>query len=1119
MLATVVTETDACAHPADPAVNAVVSASAGTGKTYLLITRLVRLLLRGERPDGLLALTFTRKAAAEMRERLHRQLQQLALLDERALREALEALGVAPDRATLERARGLYEALLFADRPPRITTFHAFCQELLRRFPLEADVPAGYELLETTGIIEQMAWDALCLAATRAPESPPARALETLFASCNGLANTRDALLRGFLGHRSDWWAYTEDRDHPLEYACDRLRNWLEPVDDPPGRFFSVEGCTRLAEYADWLEKHPVQTHLKRAAAIRAALNEETDPARRFESVQSAFLTQRREPLKIKPSKVLEKKLGATGLQRYLALGEQLTDAVLQTREQCLRAETFRVNVAWYTAGAALLEHYQLIKQEQRLLDFADLEWRTYRLLHASDQALWVQYKLDRGIDHLLLDEFQDTNPTQWRLLLPVLEEIAAGGQDRPRSVFLVGDTKQSIYGFRRANPRLQLTAGRWLTDHLTAREFPLSRSWRSAPAIMQLINAVFGEGPMRERLHAFEAHDTHRRGDWGRAELLPPAAVQDPGEEAPAGGLRDPLRHGRPERESGAHYQEGLRIADYIRRLLEDPPLVHRNGREEPLTRDDIFILIRNRTHAAQYENALLDSGIPFIGAEKGGLLQSMEVQDIEALLNVLITPFDNLALARVLRSPLFCADDADLQALAARTEPGWYRRVTALGAEPGAPAAIRRAARLLPRWHALAGRVPVHDLMDRIYCEGDVVDRYREAAPELLRGRVGANLQQILDMALEIDSGRYPSMMRFLDRLKKLRAGAAEAPDSPASPERTPKVRLMTIHAAKGLEAPAVFLADTAAPGRSGESYQALVDWPADAPRPQQMLLHTRGDRCPEPVARMREHLAEAGRREDANLLYVALSRARHLLVVSASAGRADIPGGSWYAVLREAFAAAGEETEPGRYRLDGGESAAGPAPATGRTPERCDCPLPPEKLPAATPAPVRPSAAEAENGATGTENRDARRRGTELHRLLEVLAPPPAGGAAGETPDPVLEEEARRVIADPALAFLFEPSRYRRAYKEVALSYRDGEGKPLHGIIDRMVVTPEEVWIIDYKTQTGLDDARQRALADQYAAQLNYYRIGVEKLWPGRRIRTGVLFTHTRTLIETQ
>jgi ATP-dependent exoDNAse (exonuclease V) beta subunit len=378
----------------EPTANASVHASAGTGKTWLLTTRIIRLLLAGARPDGILAVTFTRKAAAEMQQRVTERLRELMSAAPGDLDGLLGQCGVEPTAATRERARQLYEELLFHPYPLRTTTFHAFCQELLQRFPLEAGVSPGFVIGESTGLLEQAARDALVAETAAEPDGRVARALDELVERCGGLASA-DTALRSFLDQRSDWWAWTEDQPDALRFASERLTGLLgeDAVDDPLPAFPGADLHGQLQAFAALLDRHVTRTNTAHANALAGALLPGVMPAACLEAVMPVFFKTDGEPRARKFTKAMAKALGEAGAEQLLELDAGITAALLGFRDRLARHNTLRTGLAWYTAGLQLLAHYQRIKQEQRVLDFADLEWRACELLNRSDHASWVQYK------------------------------------------------------------------------------------------------------------------------------------------------------------------------------------------------------------------------------------------------------------------------------------------------------------------------------------------------------------------------------------------------------------------------------------------------------------------------------------------------------------------------------------------------------------------------------------------------------------------------------------------------------------------------------------------------------------------------------------------------------
>jgi len=1118
-------------QPVEPQRNATVMASAGTGKTWLLVTRIVRLLLAGARPDGILAITFTRKAAGEMLARLNDRLLDFVHSDDTGLDASLTEIGLTPDAELRRRARGLYEQLLFSPRPLRTTTFHALCQEILQRFPLEADVPPGFDLLDTVGSLQQEAWDALYQEATLNPDNPLAQALEYLFDHCGGLHNTQQAL-ENMLQMRSDWWAYTAGADDAPAHALERLTELLE-IDpdgpDPVGGFFSPTHREQLAEFARLLARHVTKGNAAHANLIARILEAPEPGTDHYTLVRGVFLTQKNEPRKREANKALRKSLGDADAERLVALHEHFCRLLDDTDDHLARLRTRALSGAWFVAGARLLDHFQRIKLSQRLLDFTDLEWKTYRLLSHSDNAHWVQYKLDQRIDHFLVDEFQDTNPTQWRLLLPLLEELAAGGSERARSVFLVGDDKQSIYGFRRADPRLLAGASHWLQEHLGGSEYTLAKSWRSSPAVIQCVNAVFTQPALAGRLTDFRSHDTHRQSLWGRVEVLPLVERQESDEEViPDAGLRNPLHTPRVVDEDRRYQEEGRLIAERIRALVDGETTVDSGQGARAIDYGDIFILLRKRTHAEAIERALREAAIPYLGAERGTLLASLEISDMEALLTTLIAPYDNLALAQVLRSPLFTATDQDLVALAGAGTGPWHERLAQLAPTQADDAPLARAQRLLSRWQELTGAIPVHDLLDRIYSEGDVLARYASAFPGPLKPRVRANLTRFIELALELDGGRYPSLPRFLERLRELKRHALEAPDAPPAVTGEARVRIMTIHASKGLEAPVVFLADSTADATHGSAWQAVVDWPTDAERPRSFLLAGKRSELDRVSRAVLDRQTELQSREDANLLYVALTRARQYLIVSAARPTRSKSLG-WYGDIRSALESIAEDRN-GTFSLDCGQAlpiteapAAPPALLAAVDPRLARrVPVPPPRRE------IAPSRSGDALDPHGAPEADGRLRGIAIHRMLELLSQttPPAletvpaqvaqelGMAVSDPRLTAWLTEAQAVIEAPQLTELFRPETYQRAFTEVPIHYED-TGRLVHGVIDRLIVRAEEVLVVDYKTHAHAHPANLNAIADNYRDQMRWYAEGVRRLWPRHTLRAALLFTACQSL----
>lgn len=1174
---------DACR----PELNATVSASAGSGKTWLLITRIVRLLINGAEPGNIIALTFTRKAAGEMQIRLNERLFEMATANDEELEKLLALIDCNIDKNIKTVASGLYEKLMHSLHPVRIQTFHSFCQDILSRFPLEADIPPGFDLLEDTSLLERQAlqilFDTAGLQSKQNTNSRLTDELDIIMQACNGPNNTQTAL-DNFLSHRSDWWAYTRHTQKAVDFACNELTRSLQINKATTGEnqglvelFLYDITRKKLTIFANLLREIKNKTSDKHADIIDLALKKlptqnETEYNAVFKLIKSAFIKQDGEILiqGRKHSAALEKKLGGENTESFIELHLEIADRIQNVSEQLKRLLTLKINKAWYFAGNQYVEIFQQLKRETRQLDFTDLEWKCYELLQHADNAHWVQYKLDQRIDHLLIDEFQDTNPTQWHLLSPILEEIAANPEQRPRSVFLVGDEKQSIYSFRRANPALQAQASSWLSDNLNARATPLDFSRRSSYAIIHCVNQIFEQENIKAIMTGYTTHDTHLNTLPGQVLLCDLFEEdEEPGDSEPV-YFRNPLKQPREVSNKTLRHKEAEYIAKQILQLTNTPELITDAGTVRPVELGDIIILMRNRTHVDIYEQTLKQHGIAFIGNKKGGLLDNLEIQDLSCLLNTLITPYNNLAFAQVLKSPIFNASDEDLIQLARyrpvqqKNSAHWHERLMLLANEtdeianaPQLSKALRRAATLLPRWRKMSELLPVHDCLDKIFSQGNIINRYIAANRQENKQKVAANCQRFLELSLETDSGRYPSITRFLQNLHHLKNYSSAPPEEPLSQSNESRVRLMTIHGSKGLEAPVVFLADCNSTPGNKNAYASLIRWPANKSQPANFQLQLSKDNTDQITAKLQQEKLNEQSREELNLLYVAITRARERLYISgiASSRRQD---NSWYQIIASGLKDI-SESETGIDEINGklyshlayDRSAItlpvhdGPAinkpldidkrllrPIETTSIKSFITPsLLTEKNPLAD-----DDDANTETTANDVSSDIATWRGIIIHRILELLCKTNDYPATERTINtihqrvstevkrqrPVFIEYLDECLMEAVAAFnhpdcelIFNPATDVQTYNEMPLMYM-AEQRGIYGIVDRVIRSKDSVSIIDYKSHQLAETETIREVAQQFSPQLTYYRIGIKKLWPTHEVKTGILFTHHKKIV---
>ena len=1172
----------------DPHRSAVVSACAGSGKTWLLVARIFRLLLDGAAPSSILAITFTRKAAQEMTARLDRLLRDAAMADDEALDRLLQERDVTPPveaaarTALRERARCLFERVLTADPPLTVSTFHGWFLQLVQRAPLEAGTLSAHSLTEEGAALVAEAMQRFGAKAARS--APLAAALDQLFAHC-GLESTQ-SMLRSFIANRASWWAMTRAEVQPLQAIVERLAAALPAplCDDPslelllPAR--ADEALLRdLKAYRELLTRNNTGKFDNERAAQLDEAAACTDPARWHARLRAALYTAGGcgPAFKYDSNAARRGRLGVEGEARFLELFASLTSQFDALAALLLEQQSYHLNVATFTCAVELLAEFDAVKQQRQAIDFADLEQHACRLLTDDDHAACVHARLDARYRHLLLDEFQDTNPLQWMALRAWLDAAQAAGE-KP-TVFLVGDPKQSIYRFRGAEALLFDAARDFLVAHFDARVLDQDRSRRCSGPVIDLVNRLF-EG--HAVFTGFRTHEAFDRRKPGCIEVLPLIGRPDAKAQAlpeTTDALRDPLDGPCAEEEDLRVAQEAGQLVDGLRRWLGQA-VIGEEGVARPARWRDMLVLVRTRGRLDVYERALRDAGIPCSSSRQGGLLDTLEVLDMVALLRFLVAPHDGLALAHVLRSPVFSLADADLvevvsfgavpaadgsvQACAPRD---LYRRLCERAAAADAGATVRRAAILLERWFRLAGTRPVHDLLDAVYFEADVLARYRAAVPVAAGASVEANLLALIEHALAADAGRFPTLARFVDELGDLaQLPAQEALDEPVACDTGDAVRFMTIHGAKGLEAPIVWLLDTAAKGPPQRGYQSLVEWPADEASPVHFSFWTREAAL---CAVQRDVFARTqarAAREELNLLYVAVTRAKQVLVVSGHhRSGADH---AWYPLLRSAvLGLRGESADPGGLLGFGpGLPPAAPAPsadlpvapATGDAgslhggsvnggsvnggsvhdgsvhagsvhdgswpaldPASAGVPDPRMNrpmdglLPATTVPPVL--------------NRAGVRYGELFHALMEHITgsgplrgPMPAGSSLAARLlrlDAPMRERLREAIGAGAPEFepLWQQAACVLASAPLArffdptlflrarneVPYLDASGALRR--VDRLVEFEDEVWVLDYKTG---DPSTMAPWLDGYLAQVGAYATAMAGLHPGKAVSAALV-----------
>ncbi len=911
---------------ADPAQSIYVAANAGSGKTRVLVNRVSRLLLAGTLPEKIMCLTYTKAAASEMQERLFSQLGDWSVLGDAELQDNLAKLdgnNVQRSPAKLREARQLFAKALETPDGLKIHTIHAFCERILRRFPVEAGLAPGFEAIDDVQA-KKVARDVkstLYKEALEQPNSELARAISDLAQTYN------EAAMSDLIGwvisgqYKIERWAdiglgplaqrlgITLSEDGLFESAVQiKQRIWKQTP-----RAAVLSAAHELAQSKP--------ANQKTAQKIYAAL-EQTDDQEAFDLYTQVFLTSKGALLsKVTTTKVALDLYGenATGygseVHRICAALEQIknTDALSLTKA-----------VFIFTRRA--VQDYISRKNALRLVDFNDQIMRAKILLTQTEAKEWVLYKLDKGVEHILLDEAQDTSPEQWDIIEAIAQEFDAI-ENSGRTKFAVGDEKQSIYSFQGARPELFLerTQQAILSDS-SVRAVPMKMSFRSAPQILNLVDAIFAD--CRAQAHIFDRppagdlprHSAYRQ-DIGRVELWPLAPAPEKGEDERAWELPVDRLSAQSSRESLAG-----QIANTIRGWLDDGETVfdkdlNKTGGVRAIQPKDIMILVQKRTG---FFNAIIRrlkaKGVPVAGADKLKLTDNIGVQDLISLGRFLCLPADDLSLAEVLKSPIFGWSDDDLLAIALRREGTLWQALH----ERSQPAFLE-ARTILARLLKMSEDFAPYELYARIlsYQMPANINRPAQSILQRFYSRLGIEaadpIDGFLSRALAHQRAGPPSLERFLFEVNE--EGGVMKREMEAGQN---EVRVMTVHGSKGLEAPIIILPDTtqadgvkirgidmrAVPdiGEPQGAELADVADPSGRSDPSGFsgfVIGQKKDQAPPALGFMTELAERAKEQESLRLLYVALTRAQSRLIICGfESGSQKLAPGSWYDWVQRGF-----------------------------------------------------------------------------------------------------------------------------------------------------------------------------------------------------------------------
>ncbi len=1129
---TTASPTPAQRRAADPTRSVWVTANAGTGKTRVLSDRILRLLLAGAPPESLLAITFTKAAAAEMTARVSERLARWAAAADHALASDLEHLGLAaPGPADIERARALFAQVLELPRGLAIQTIHALCGAILRRFPLEAGVAPHFETIDDRTAAELLveAREAV-MAQARSGDEVLAKAIERLTLTLSD--GSLHEALGELLAARVRLARLVGERGGLME-VIRAVEQALDVVADEEPATLIARACRigdedrmRLREAARALREVGGTQDGKRARLIEAWLDApQPDRENVFREYCRAYLKADGAPV----ASLCTKSVAARHPDVERTLQREQARIVRVDLE--LRAVLAARRTGWLlTVGWAVIQAYERLKGQRAALDFDDLIERTRRLLATAEGLGWVLYKLDQRIEHVLVDEAQDTSPAQWELITRLTDEFfaGAGARARPPTLFVVGDEKQSIYRFQGAD----LAHLRKVHERLRARaaaagqplvEETLDLSFRSSRAVLELVDAVLRH-PEAQRgvVDAGVAvrHDSSRAGVAGLVELWPLAVFAGGEGEAEPWPLPGTAL---PEDEPQRRLADA--IARQVRGWIDAGEVLPATGR--PLRAGDVLILLQRRGEMQELlVRALKRRDVPVAGADRLALTGHIAVRDLIALGRAMLLPEDDLNLACLLKSPLVGLDEEALLELAAgRGERSLIEQLrAAAGARPDrfAPAMAR-----LSRWLARADFQPPFEFFVQVLgAEGGRARLLERLGREALEP-----IEAFLGQALAYEDGHPASLEGFLHWLELDEQELKRDPEQAAD-----AVRVMTVHGAKGLEAPVVILADA---GPHGDSRRDRLVWTADG----LPLWRAAAEERPPAVAALCEAEEALDGDERRRLLYVALTRAKDRLYVAGWLGKraaaaqatgkraatawhdhvraalrslpgvATVPFDLGYGIAGEGLRLARGAPAPVAPAEDAGDTATPPLPDWAHRAVVAEIG---EQAPRAA---SRLGADEPGAGPASSPDGEARFRfGRHVHRLLQLVPELPAASRAAAVDRYLarqrdLDDAERRrarssvlaVLDHPALAPAFAPgARAEQAVCGVV------DGIAIAGQIDRLAVGPDRVLLVDFKT-----GRRGSRIPLAHLRQMAAYRALLRQIYPDRPIEAVLVWTETATV----
>lgn len=1102
---------------ADPANSVWVEASAGTGKTKVLSDRVLRLLLNGVNPSRILCLTYTKAAAVEMKTRISKRLSEWAVEDEEKLHSHIEELlGINTiNNKYMERARTLFAILLDTPGGIKIQTIHSFAEEILKRFPLEAGISPYFEILD-----ERMSSDAL--------------------------QHIQNEMLRG------EQKADVSREDAAVQYLASRLGEKNFPkvmssitenrskISDSLKMYGGLEGLLDVLQKS--LNVHPQDSEEDIKREFMSSINKEeitlniaalttnsvrdSKKAQSFAKIQSSAFSiddyneYKRNFLKA-DGEMLSDEWLATGQaqKKDIQVLQRMRDEalrILETENKCRKIRLYASSQSFLIIACRLIEKYDEYKRAKSCLDYEDLINLACALLADTSRAAWVLYKLDGGIDHILLDEAQDTSPQQWDIIKALSEEFFSGlGESEiKRTVFAVGDRKQSIFSFQGADPQ----KFDMMSDYFSRRggasfnKISLEASFRSTPAVLESVNKIFADANVASGVISPDSPVEHipvRAGEYGRVEIWPLEVAEKNEKTVDEDSLLPPVEM---TKRVSVCTRMAQKIAAKIKQMVETSQTDENN--DNPLHYKDFMVLVRHRnTFVEEFIRACKEQHVNISGADKMILSEQIAVQDLISLGKFLLLPNDDLSLAEVLKSPLFGLTDQDLEELCCERNGVflWVR----LGDNPKYASVYQRLQNLFN----MLDYIRPYELFNYVLVNMDG----RRKFINRMGNEVEDALDEFMNIVLSFEQFETPSLQGFISWFEHDETALKRDIDD----SENDAVRLMTVHHSKGLQAKIVFLPDTVQlPGsiRSGMGYLRGED--------NIILYPLCKDDYDDNCKRIKEKDKISALEEYRRLLYVALTRAEEQLFVCGYSNSDNISNDSWMSICHSSLKKGQQESSSGQSLVYESPAMIEQTsdkkyfiPSFNIEPQSWIFSDAMEETALAKPyTPSKDDDEEADSASPLADSGDFYRRGSLIHKILQFLPENSADKAKiideymqnnaidfSERERLIIKNEILKLLQKEECADLF----MAESKAEVPV-FGVVEGKIISAQIDRLVVLPDKIKIVDFKTNRpaakNIEDT-----PEIYRRQLETYRKLIQQIYPHRKVETYILWTNEARLMR--